>query len=88
MLLASNFLDQSPHPNAVCDQACPCAMHGHQKIVAGTVNTCDFRHVDFDLFARARRRAPGVFRFANPRAGESACEFQARLAAILMKRDS
>jgi hypothetical protein len=87
-LLAGNFLDESRHPYTLCDEACSRMMHGNEKLAASSVNTCDLSHVDLDFFARARLRAPNIFRFVNPGSAKSAGEFQATLAAILMYCDS
>jgi hypothetical protein len=63
-------------------------MHGHQKLAASSVNTCNLSHVDFNLFARAGRREPHIFRFGNPGTAKFASELQATSAAILMNCDS
>jgi hypothetical protein len=49
-LISGYFLDQSDHLDALRDQTCSSLMHRRQKLAAGTVNSCDLSHVDFDLF--------------------------------------
>jgi hypothetical protein len=83
-----NFLDESRHPDAICDEACARAMHGRQKIASRVVDACDVAHVNLDFFARAGSRAPNLFRFANPGATQSACEFQSASLIVLMEHDS
>ncbi len=87
-LLIGNFPNEGRHPHTLRDRPGSSVMHRGQKLAAGAVNGCDLRYIDFDFLARAQRRAPNIFRFADPRAGKSACELQAAWPAFLMKHDS
>jgi hypothetical protein len=87
-LLADDLLNKGRHPHAFRNQTCSGKMHDREKFAAGAVNAGDLSHVNFDLLAGARGRAPNTFGFINPGAAKFAGEFQPTLRAILMKHDS
>jgi hypothetical protein len=62
-------------------------MHGREKPPSAVVNASQLFHVDFNLFGRAQKRAPGLFCLSHPGTLEPACEFQAAKRAILVNPD-
>jgi hypothetical protein len=63
-------------------------VHHRKKLAPGIVDSYQFPHIELDLAVWAQCRSPGEFSFGNPRALQSAGEFDAAFVAALVNRDA
>ena len=63
-------------------------MKGREKIAPCFIDRRQLSQIDFNLLVRSQRSAPGFFCFGDPRALESAREFEPACLAIFVNRDA
>jgi|BogFormECP03_OM3_1039632.scaffolds.fasta_scaffold02583_1 hypothetical protein len=87
-MLRSEIPNEGSQPHAFNDETGPREMNSREKIASGVVDPRQLSQIDFDLSVWAQRKAPGVFCFSDPRALQSAREFQPAYLAFFVNRDA
>jgi hypothetical protein len=87
-MLRSEIPDEGSQPHAFNDETGPREMNGREKIASAVIDPRQLSQIDFDLSVWAQRKAPGVFCFGDPRALQSAREFQPAYLAFFVSRDA